>query len=58
MWQQLRSPEHSSEWTTSLDETQTYDAENMVMKFQFLLTAKSFEYQLIKKVKQRFHLKG
>ena len=58
MGQQLRSPEHSSEWTTSLDGTQSYDAENMVMKFQFPLTTKSFEYQLIRKVKQRFHLKG
>jgi len=33
--QQLRNPGHLSEWTTSLDGTQSYDAENMITKFQF-----------------------
>ena len=34
--QKLRSSEHPSERTTTLDVTQSYDAENMVTKFQFL----------------------
>jgi len=39
---QLRSPGHLSEWTTSLDGTQSYDAENMINEISVSINSEEF----------------